>query len=324
MTSYLKKWIRNRAKKLLQKDSNLDLNSFEAYFRNVKIDSSNFKKRILLPDEANEILYNSLKGADPLMVSRFGNGELLFLMNFLNKNLLGEKEWHPYVKYRAFRMNAIWPHTSEAIDQFVNTYLEAIPSIDILGVWFNRGEDFFSNYIIPNVNLVPLYSLESYFFDDPWTKALKGKKVLVIHPYSVSIESQFRKKDKLFRCDMVLPDFELLTYKPVNVYTDDISQFPSWLDALNKMKNEIEKISFDVAMIAAGPFGLPLSYHVKKIGRQALHIGGALQLYFGIKGKRWESREQSVHFNEHWVYPSDLETPNDEIKLKVDNGDYWK
>jgi hypothetical protein len=34
--------------------------------------------------------------------------------------------------------------------------------------------------------------------------------------------------------------------------------------------------------------GLPLAAAIKAMGRPALHLGGALQLLFGIRGRRWE------------------------------------
>ena len=55
------------------------------------------------------------------------------------------------------------------------------------------------------------------------------------------------------------------------------------------MVKEIEKKDFDIALIGAGAYGMPLAYKIKKMGKKAIHIGGSLQCLFGIKGSRWEA-----------------------------------
>ena len=85
-------------------------------------------------------------------------------------------------------------------------------------------------------------------------------------------------------------------------------------------------IEFDIAIIGCGAYGLPLAAKIKKSGKQAIHLAGATQLLFGIKGKRWEENADFSYvrkwFNEEWVYPSD------EDKLEngncVEGGCYWK
>lgn len=45
------------------------------------------------------------------------------------------------------------------------------------------------------------------------------------------------------------------------------------------------KINFDTAIIGCGAYGMPLAAQIKNAGRQAIHLGGAVQLLFGIKGE---------------------------------------
>jgi hypothetical protein len=53
-----------------------------------------------------------------------------------------------------------------------------------------------------------------------------------------------------------------------------------------------------------------------------VHIGGSLQILFGIKGKRWDEHETiSKMYNEHWVRPSAEEIVPD--ANKVEDGCYW-
>ena len=66
------------------------------------------------------------------------------------------------------------------------------------------------------------------------------------------------------------------------------------------MQKEIDKIDFDIAILGCGAYGYPLASYIKSIGKKAIHIGGATQLIFGIKGKRWEK----ASFINEKVFPS--------------------
>ena len=99
-------------------------------------------------------------------------------------------------------------------------------------------------------------------------------------------------------------------------------QYETWFDALDNMQNEILKKDFDIAIIGAGAYGLPLAAFVKGIGKQAIHMGGATQILFGIKGTRWDTiPEINKYYNEFWTRPSEQETPKD-YKI-VEGGSYW-
>lgn len=165
-------------------------------------------------------------------------------------------------------------------------------------------------------------TLEPYDYPYPWSKALEGKKVLVIHPFAKSIELQYKKRELLFANINVLPAFDLITLKAVQTIAGERTDFATWFDALKWMEDEIDKLDFDVAIIGCGAYGFPLAAHCKQIGKKAIHLGGATQILFGIKGKRWEELPAvAALMNEHWVSPLPEETPKE--KIKVEGGCYW-
>ena len=88
------------------------------------------------------------------------------------------------------------------------------------------------------------------------------------------------------------------------------------------MKDEIDKQDYDIALIGCGAYGFPLAAHIKRSGKKAIHLGGALQLLFGIKGKRWTNPTygmKSLPFitenyynnmlNDFWTSPAKTEKP---------------
>ena len=176
-------------------------------------------------------------------------------------------------------------------------------------VWESRFENKLLNDCCPNMPLT-LYDETGFpcYADKPWTSALEGKKVLVIHPFDESINSNYAIKDKLFENKNFLPDFELITMKAVQTLADNKDvPYENWFEALESMKKQMSDIDFDVALIGAGAYGFPLGAYAKEIGKQALHIGGMLQLYFGIRGKYYD---QFNYHNEYWTRPLEDEKPN--------------
>jgi hypothetical protein len=147
---------------------------------------------------------------------------------------------------------------------------------------------------------------------------LKDKKVLVIHPFKKTIEKQHKKRVKL---DMLPKLKKLEVIKAVQTLADNRDpRFETWFDALEHMKDEISKKDFDIAIIGCGAYGLPLAAHVKSLGKQALHLGGGVQLLFGIKGKRWDN-SPNIKYTKDWIYP--LEEDKMKDFKKIEGGAYW-
>ena len=69
--------------------------------------------------------------------------------------------------------------------------------------------------------------------EKPWSAALKGKKVLVIHPFKETIERQYKRREEIFPGTDILPEFELITLKAVQtVAGEKDNRFSTWFDAL--------------------------------------------------------------------------------------------
>ena len=90
------------------------------------------------------------------------------------------------------------------------------------------------------------------------------------------------------------------------------------------MQDRISAQQFDVAIVGAGAYGLPLAAFAKSLGKHAIHLGGVTQVFFGIKGRRWETEYKDslgAIINEYWVRPLPEEKP--EKAEMVEDGCYW-
>ena len=120
----------------------------------------------------------------------------------------------------------------------------------------------------------------------------------------------------------LLPDFELNTLRMPLSAGLDAPRECDWCERLDRMRAGIECKTFDVALIGAGGMSLPLACHAKRMGAIGFHMGGATQLLFGIRGRRWDNYEDiNCFFNDSWTRPSAAETPA--TATLVEDGCYW-
>jgi hypothetical protein len=132
--------------------------------------------------------------------------------------------------------------------------------------------------------------LDKYTLYRAFETELIGKTVLVISPFSRSILANFGSKREFFR-NYQYPDFNLVTLNtpitysglPRNSYPHD-----SWFETLDALKTSTLSLEFDIALLSCGSYAGPLGLHIESmLGKQAIYVGGVLQLYFGIMGRRY-------------------------------------
>ena len=151
-------------------------------------------------------------------------------------------------------------------------FFETLARLIALGAWC-PGEAALASYF-PTATIVRLEDLELYYCSEPWTTALEGQAVLVLHLFDRSIRKQYEKREVLFADARMLPGFTLKTFQTVRSLGGNGSGLSPWFDALDWMCDRVREIEFDVALIGAGAYGLPLAAFVKSIGRKAVHLGG--------------------------------------------------
>lgn len=254
----------------------------------------------------------------PAFVARGGATEMRCIGEYLKNGTFSNQ-----IKMEISTLSGVFPADDMILSRFCEEYMKCISEADIVSLWGGGAEAKVVHSVCKNSVFTELHALEPYYFDTPWSKALKGKKILIIHPFKESIESQYAKREKLFPGTNVLPEFESLTcIKAVQSIAGEKTEFNSWFDALKYMQDQISQVDFDIAIIGAGAYGLPLAAYCKRIGKQAIQMSGATQLLFGIKGKRWDDHPViSKFYNESWVRPNSNETPTK--KGKVEGGSYW-
>lgn len=290
------------------------------------------------PDKISQIIFNALSSNKPCMVARYGANEQRITANYLAikskkrnviKAVTGRQPfwwWDKQVRREFTGIAGFFPDKKKFLEKYSERMIYDTASLDVLLTWFG-WESLLIGLNNVNIDLVGLQEAEPWWQTNPWTRYLEGKKVLVVHPYSELIEHQYKNRDKLFTNKFVLPNFELKTLKAVQSIGGTVEGYDNWFDALKWMEDEMDKIDYDVALIGCGAYGFCLAAHAKRSGKKAVHLGGALQLLFGIKGNRWEDNNYhpifnyNTLFNNYWVKPGNNYRPQNAEQFE--DACYW-
>lgn len=295
-------------------------------------------KKLLSIEATNQLIGDAIDAGNPYWVGRWGGTEMNAVFEYLKHDIYPSYDNRQDAIQRLCELSGFFPNDIELGDKFVRMMLDCCKDIDLQAAWGRYMADYVYYQYQPNTVLTRLDRIEPWNMYTskskvlPWSAHLKGKKVLVVHPFAETIEQQYYKnREKIFSniysADVILPEFELKTIKAVQTLAGEPdSRFGDWFEALDWMKEECQESDFDVAIIGCGAYGYPLAAEVKKMGKIAIHLAGATQLMFGITGRRWETEYIYRDFknkviNDYWVRPNDSE------KIvnggKVEGSCYW-
>ena len=162
-----------------------------------------------------------------------------------------------------------------------------------------------------------------------WLSALRGRTVLVVHPFNETIAAQLRRGALFWEEGAAAGRTTATRWKLVRPPLNFAGrrEHERWQEALEALIAAVDGAgSFHVAPLSCGGLGMPLGAYLRATGRSAVYVGGALQLLFGIRGGRWDY--MSAFMDGHgFVCPSEAETPRgagwNYSASGADDGAYW-
>jgi len=287
------------------------------------------RNSILDTNQAHRQIHDLILERVPTAIGKIGSVELLGLKHWRrhtnDANALATAAGKR-VCYKLYKNAGVFPESQYSYADFCKIFIKSLEKMDQLAPWFLAGERATLKQYAPQAQLIstgPLY-LNPIGSTNPghWTQSLTNKKILAVSPFTSTIEKQFSRREQIWPGQhSLLPVCTLKTLRVPLAASVTPSPYPDWLTGLEALKTQMAEIDFDVALIGAGAWSLPLAVHAKEIGKIGIHLGGATQLLFGIKGKRWDATGDPKFYNETWVRPSPDETP--ETANIVESGCYW-
>jgi hypothetical protein len=176
----------------------------------------------------------------------------------------------------------------------------------------------------PAAHLDPVSHPDLFSKNESWLSFLSKKHVLVVHPFTTSISLQAPKLGVLHTA-FLAPEMTVSTWSPpmsqgLNSWREPFSSRLS--NAEESLRALIDTESFDVALIAAGAYGAPIARFLYDRGLSSIHVGGSLQLLFGVMGNRWRGIPEIQNRTTTGWLSQPLEKPPRGNRL-IERGTYW-
>ena len=266
-----------------------------------------------------QIVRDLLESGQPFLFGRCGATEMRTVADWLQN---GGHNFTDRTRADIRNLSGVFPTDDATLDKFCRLYVKNAQSAELLALW-NVGAEREVIRGCDATRFTELRALEPYYHARPWSAALAGKRVLVVHPFRRTILAQYEKRTQLFPGKDVLPELACLTViQAVQGLGGQDTGYADWFDALTEMERRMDAADYDVAIVGAGAYSLPLAAHARDTGHAAIQMSGATQLLFGIKGKRWDDHPViSKLYNPAWVRPDETEGISN--KEKVEGGSYW-
>lgn len=281
-----------------------------------------------------ETISKMLTTAEAGSVVRPGEFELRVLREYLSRRLVPfPRDWRTYSgeTLRLARRNAgLAVETASEADAFSANFLQALSDSSLLVLfpwtqWIAATPALRDRRVADQADFNPFKAALSGC--EPWTRGLAGKRVVVVSSFSQTIRQQHRVIGTVSAVRELMPDFELITVDAPVTFAGRMTD-SSWHAGFERVKQELDSVDYDVALVSAGSYGPGLAHHAKRAGKIGMHLGAVGQLLFGVGGQRF-FRPGSPFLSllerfgpvKNWVRPLEKETPPD--SRQVENGAYW-
>ena len=263
---------------------------------------------------------------DKFFIGRLSGNETLFVSYIMNNISIDN-----YLINSMLFGAGIQFKTKNDCKLYKELYNASVSNTTLIGIWDNIMYLQCKLYMdfIKDKNKMCASALDPfYYMDEPiynLNNLLKNKKILIITSHKETTELQLNKLDHLFN-KPIFDNNTFYIYKPAqqNGGSHDTN---AWTHHYNLMTQDLTNIykefAYDLALVSAGGFGMLLcNFIYTNTGASVIYVGGSLQLYFGIMGKRWQNNESIIkNMNHNWVYPLDVDKPKN-IEY-CEGGCYW-
>jgi hypothetical protein len=266
-----------------------------------------------------------------LLVGRFGTIEFETVWyNFMSGTL--KKDHLPVLERNAGVFG-----DAASIARWCSEYTAACGMADILATgWYApikvREQELLKRIKFSGQQCV-LRALEPYYWpvEERWTGVLDGQKVCVVSSFTDTISNQLKKGEDVIWSNAAVqgiwPKAEWSFVK--TGYAPSLAlgragwecDAESWESCVEYVVAEVLKTGARVVIIGCGGLAMVIAGRLKAAGKICIVMGGATQVLFGIKGRRWEGHQISGFWTSEWVGPSASETPAG--ASEVERGCYW-
>lgn len=283
-------------------------------------------------EQDSKYIKSVIESNNPFFIGRIAGCELEIAYNFYKNNFFDIVDNMTRLENNA----GIRVNDNDCLGLYVEQLIKSYEHCTAIAEWDISGKVFAhtgqGQHLItiktPHIPKINAKALEPYYFkeDISWMRELKGKRVLIVHPFLKTFQKQQENLKKTFpgrswfedcELDFIQPPFTLAGNHQNKCWQEHYNEF------IENLKEQTKNKDFDIALVAAGGYGMLISdYIFTNLQRSVIYVGGALQIFFGVIGKRWfDNKEIMKLVNDDWIRPDKDDKPQN--FTKVEKGCYW-
>ena len=198
-----------------------------------------YRGLIILPaEQGNAAAADAIRAGQPFLFGRCGATEMRTVAEYLTG------KYTEKTRGEINTLSGVFPTDDKALNRFCKLYTSCAQGADLLALWDVGAE----RQVIDGCHgtrFTQLRALEPYYYANPWSAALAGKHVLVVHPFADTIRAQYQKRGEL--CTNApggvntLPELASLTVIPaVQGLAGQKTGYDTWFDALAAMEKQMD------------------------------------------------------------------------------------
>ena len=250
-----------------------------------------------------------------ISVVRMGGVETSSILEYLQNGLVSRKN------KKKLSFNAGFYDDKNSFEEFISLNRNALQDATAVAEWGLAQQDILLDLFCATNLRFKLKDLEPFHDKNDWISFFNFKSIAVVTSFPKTFGSQLKNISYVHpKLELDKIRFEFIQAPVTNlgaIFDNSISWFDRLYDLEKKIHND-----YDLVLISAGSYGVPLSGLLSARKINNIVMGGALQLVFGVTGKRWLDRDDYKNlFNQYWISPLSEETPLN--KHKLENGCYW-
>lgn len=274
-----------------------------------------------------------LSSSRGFLIGRVGNVEAMACIEILVKHRKPSTQLgtNAGVFCNASSCQATWDH-------FASSYVEATLASDMLQVVPSQCD---TTATFGLKIALPVAPMAFYWGGEmaSWLELLQEfarlrTPLLIATPFATSVWRNLGRLDKIHPMHDLsgLDVVDVLRVPQTFTWADPAKMLggaTDWQSTLRQLKRDStwrRLPSGTVVLLGCGAYGMPLALHAKRYRNfSSMYVGGSLQLLFGIRGARWDTRKTTNDYiNSEWTRPLPSELPgNQTSRMIVDQASYW-
>lgn len=225
------------------------------------------------------------------------------------------------------RSNAGFYGTEEDLKKFKQLYFEAINNFDINQIViscpsFRLVDKFFidNNIYKPSIPYMEYCDLYLNLIS-----AISQKyKIGFISFFAEDMKEQSKNINKIWNGKYNINSDNLIFVKSYNTTEKMKKPHKNYFETLEDLKNKVlEHKEVKYWFSSCGAYGLPLGNILKNEKKNYFYIGGLLQCFFGILGKRWQERKEiTSNINFYWKTAEYIKVEEFDALKAIEGGCY--